>query len=144
MVRYSNGGLKTRLKKACLWSKMSGIRMVHQVTWLNHLNTKHPYCPVFRWIWYSGVQYSDGYCMAKIKKIDALLISGEWRSRTKQWPTGLRSNHPLPEPQKLGRLRWLVWIEEVCNQPRLNEQINLESAKLIFFSKWKKTSATQP
>ena len=25
MVRYSNGGLKTGLKKVCLWSKMSGI-----------------------------------------------------------------------------------------------------------------------
>ena len=25
MVRYSNGGLKTGLQKACLWSKMSGI-----------------------------------------------------------------------------------------------------------------------
>ena len=24
MVQYSNGGLKTGLKKACLWSKMSG------------------------------------------------------------------------------------------------------------------------
>ena len=29
-------------KKACLWSKMSGIQIVHQVTWLNHLNTGHP------------------------------------------------------------------------------------------------------
>ena len=25
MVRYSSGGLKTGLKKACLWSKLSGI-----------------------------------------------------------------------------------------------------------------------
>ena len=32
MVRYSIGGLKTGLKKACLWSKMSGIGMVRQVT----------------------------------------------------------------------------------------------------------------
>ena len=31
MVRYSNGGLKTGLKKACLWSKMSGLQMVRQV-----------------------------------------------------------------------------------------------------------------
>ena len=38
---------------ACLWSKMSGIQMVRQVTWLNHLNTGQPYCPVFRWIRYS-------------------------------------------------------------------------------------------
>ena len=62
MVRYSNGGLKTGLKKACLWSKMSGIQMVRQVTWLYHLNTGHPYCLVFRWIRYSDVRYSDGYC----------------------------------------------------------------------------------
>ena len=31
MVRYSNGGLKTGLKKASLWSKMFGIQMVRQV-----------------------------------------------------------------------------------------------------------------
>ena len=47
MVRYL-GGMKTVLKKACLWSKMSSIQMVHQVTWLYHLNAGHPYCPVFR------------------------------------------------------------------------------------------------
>ena len=29
----------------------------------DHLNTGHPYCLVFRWIQYSGVQYSDGYCI---------------------------------------------------------------------------------
>ena len=63
MVRYLNGGLKTGLKKACLWSKMSGIQMVHQFTWLHHLNAGHPYCPVFRLIRYSGVGYSDGYCI---------------------------------------------------------------------------------
>ena len=28
MVRYSNGGLKTGLEEACLWSEMSGIQMV--------------------------------------------------------------------------------------------------------------------
>ena len=31
-VRYSKGGLKTRLKKPVNMSKMSGIRMVHHVT----------------------------------------------------------------------------------------------------------------
>ena len=36
MVRYSNSGQKTGLKKVCLWSKMSGICMVHQVTWLKY------------------------------------------------------------------------------------------------------------
>ena len=34
MVWYLNGGLKTRLKKVCLWSKMFGIGMVCQVMWL--------------------------------------------------------------------------------------------------------------
>ena len=48
MVRYSNGGLK----KACLRSKMSGIQMVCQNMRLYHLNTGHPYCPVFRWLLY--------------------------------------------------------------------------------------------
>ena len=55
-VRYCNGGLKNGLKKACLWSKMSGIQMVHQVTWLSHLNTRHPYGPVFRWLLYYEVR----------------------------------------------------------------------------------------
>ena len=63
MVRYLNGGLKTGLKKACLWSKMSYIQMVSLVTWLYHLNTRKPYCLVFRWIQYSGVRYSDDYCI---------------------------------------------------------------------------------
>ena len=35
------------------WSKISCIGMVRQVTWVYHLNTGHPFCPVFRWIWYS-------------------------------------------------------------------------------------------
>ena len=34
-----------------------------------HLNTVHPYCPVFRCIWYSGVQYSDGYCTGKLRLV---------------------------------------------------------------------------
>ena len=63
MVWYSNCGLKIGLKKACFWSKMSSIWMVRQVTWFYHLNTGHPHCLVFRWIWYSDVWYSDGYCI---------------------------------------------------------------------------------
>ena len=46
------GGLKTGLKKACFWSKISGIWMVLQVMWLYHLNTRHPYCSVFRCLLY--------------------------------------------------------------------------------------------
>ena len=66
MVWYSNGGLKTAVKKVCLWSKIPGIWMVRQVTWLYHWNTGHPYSLVFRWIRYSGVRYSDGDCMDTI------------------------------------------------------------------------------
>ena len=50
-------------EKACLLSKISGIQILRQVTWLYHLNTRQPYCPVFRWIRYSGVRYLDGYCI---------------------------------------------------------------------------------
>ena len=57
MVWYSNGGLKTTLKKACLWSKMSGIQMVRHVTWLYHLNIRHPYCPVFRCLVFRWLLY---------------------------------------------------------------------------------------
>ena len=32
MMRYLNGGLKTILKNACLWSKMSSIQLVSRVT----------------------------------------------------------------------------------------------------------------
>ena len=67
MVRYWNGSLKTGLKKACLWSIISGIWMGCQGMWLYHLNTGHPYCTVFRWIRNSGVQYSDGYCFSYLQ-----------------------------------------------------------------------------
>ena len=63
MVQCSNDSLKTLMKKACFWSKMSSVWMIRQVTWLNYLNTGHPYCPgiqmnpvfrcwVFRWSLY--------------------------------------------------------------------------------------------
>ena len=77
MVWYSNDGSKTGLKKRHLWSKISGIWMVHQVTWLNHLNTGHTYCPVFRCIWYSCVRYSDGYCTFKDHQV-TFVCQGLW------------------------------------------------------------------
>ena len=79
MVQYLNGGLKTGLKKACLWSKMSGIGMVGQVMWLNYLNfvrfqMNSESCDFtiwilsgFRWIRYWGVWYSVGYCTQFLK-----------------------------------------------------------------------------
>ena len=50
---------------------MSGIPIVRQIMWLNHLNTRHLYSPVFwflvlRWLLYSGdlntglIQYPNG------------------------------------------------------------------------------------
>ena len=54
-------GLKTVLKKACLWSKMSVIWMVHQVAWLFEYRTPKLSgiqmnlvfrCWVFRWLLY--------------------------------------------------------------------------------------------
>ena len=50
-----------RTEKGLFWSNMSSIWMVRTVLWLYHLNTGHPYCPAFRWIQCSGVQYSGGY-----------------------------------------------------------------------------------
>ena len=40
VFKYLNGSLKTGLKKS--------LFMFQNVTWLYHLNTRHPYCPVFR------------------------------------------------------------------------------------------------
>ena len=54
MVQYSNGGLKSGLKKACLGPKMS-----FHVTLPFGYRT--PYCLVFRRIWYSSVECSDVY-----------------------------------------------------------------------------------
>ena len=52
MAQYSNSGLETGLKKP-----VYGIWMIRQVTYLNHLNTGHQYCPVFGWLLYSDSYY---------------------------------------------------------------------------------------
>ena len=62
IVWYSNGGLKTGPKMSALWSKMSCFQIVCLVTWQIPSENWTFKSPVFRWIWYSGVQYSDGYC----------------------------------------------------------------------------------
>ena len=46
MVWYSNGG-ENPTEKACLWSKMYGIQMVRQVTWL------YIWIPDTLTVWYS-------------------------------------------------------------------------------------------
>ena len=40
-------------------------------------NTEHTYCPVFRWIWYPGVRYSDGYCTFKNHQV-TFVCQGLW------------------------------------------------------------------
>ena len=51
MVWYSHGGLKNGLKKACLWSKMSGMQMVRKVTCQPfEYRTLVFRCPIFRWL----------------------------------------------------------------------------------------------
>ena len=62
MVPYWNGGLKTGLLKACLWSKMSGIGLVgHHMPLPFEYRTPIPFgipmnsafrCSVFRWLLY--------------------------------------------------------------------------------------------
>ena len=73
LVRYSNGGLKTGLKKACLWSKMSCIWMVRQVkcftiwipdthtVWYSDESGIQVFFSVFRWL-----LYLDLHCNKKL------------------------------------------------------------------------------
>ena len=67
MVWFSNGGLNIRLKKACLWSTMSHIWMVSQVTWLYFFNTGQQKSAIFRWIWDLCVPYTDDCSSYEIK-----------------------------------------------------------------------------
>ena len=63
MVRFSNG-LGPQTPKC--HSKTGQFRPVFK--WFGSTETKMPFknrtlkCPVFGWIWYSGVRFSDGYC----------------------------------------------------------------------------------
>ena len=70
MVWYLNGGLKSGLKKACWKSKMSGIWMVCQVTWLYHMNTWHPYCPLFRCLEFRWLLLSPIFKFVKSCPVD--------------------------------------------------------------------------
>ena len=79
MVRYSNCGLKTRLKKACLWSEMSSIQMVDQVMWLHHLNTGHPYCRVLRWLLYTTSLVFNSESVSTVKWC-LIWMASEYRS----------------------------------------------------------------
>ena len=59
MVQYLNDGLKTGLKKACLWSNMLewSAKSRDFAIWIPDTHTD--WYSDFR---YSGVRYSDGYC----------------------------------------------------------------------------------
>ena len=61
MFRYLNGGLKIGLKKPVYGPKCPVFEWSSKSR-DGYLYTGHPYCLVFRWIRYSGVRYSDGYC----------------------------------------------------------------------------------
>ena len=52
---------------------MSGIQMVRHFMCLNHLNTGHPYCPVFRWIWYSGGYFFEYFFCRLTSKLMATI-----------------------------------------------------------------------
>ena len=63
MVRNSNGGLKTGQKKLVYGPKCPVFEWSAKASDY-YLKTRHPYCTpctVFRWIRYSGVQYSNGH-----------------------------------------------------------------------------------
>ena len=90
-------------KKACKWSKMSDIQMVSQVTWLYHLITGHPYCPVFRRGWYSGVRYSDGYCNDQNQTVSAIRLDSRLNngSSTQHFSIQTRWSNNLPKFEHL-------------------------------------------
>ena len=68
-------------KKYYLGSKSSGIGMVCQVKQIYHLNTRHPYCPVFRcslftWLLFTIFCSSRVFlekCQSKVKKVSIKL-----------------------------------------------------------------------
>ena len=71
-------------KKCCLWSKKSGIQMARQVTWLYHLNTGQPYCPVFRCSVFRWLLY-----LLKNASNKFLLLNYSQLSSGKVWGLGL-------------------------------------------------------
>ena len=95
---YLNGVLETRLKKACLWSQMSSIRMISQVKWHYNLNTRHPQSPVFRWILYLDVQHLDGYCSLKYHQ--SLLFQIHPHQLLQQFVPGLHQEGWVQVPTK--------------------------------------------
>ena len=111
MVQYSNGGLKTGPKMSVLQSKMPGFphfQMVCLVTWQVPSENQTFKSPVSRWIWYSGVRYSDGYCMYMLNlNIWPLLWNiNEWR--TYIHGNDLKTGHPQSGHVK-NTILWLVF-----------------------------------
>ena len=76
MVWYSNGGLKAnQAEKVCLWSKMSGIWMVHQfrdfTIWIPDTHT----------VWYSGES-----C---IQVFGNQMVINTWIPNSSEWVYGI-------------------------------------------------------
>ena len=72
MVRYSNGGVKIGLKKPVYRTKY--LLFKWSTKWPNFTSwIPDTRCLVFKWIWFSGVWYSDGYC---------IIIQWESKNRT--------------------------------------------------------------
>ena len=70
MVQYLNGGLKTMLKKPVygpkcqVWILNCELQpMLSNIIWSVPFEYQIFKSSVLRWIWYSGVWYSDGYCI---------------------------------------------------------------------------------
>ena len=138
------------------WTKfrcfqVSSILMVRQVTWFSRLNTRHSYCPVFRWIW-----YSDSYCVLKatfwvkrlwfisyeakqfaelsyklVNKANLFLFIPGWRwfYSTWTWPIGLGGRqwqHAAVEDQ--GRLD-TRHKKQVCHAESARKQWTLKLSK---------------
>ena len=60
MVQYLNGGLKTGLKKPDYGPICPVLEWSAKCNY--HLNTGHPYCPVFRCLVFRLLLYSDPLC----------------------------------------------------------------------------------
>ena len=71
----------------------------------HHLNTKYAYCPVFRWLLFSGVQYSDGYCKThRFQFRFQSCICRAWSPLLRRWKScWTRAERPCTPPmgQKL-------------------------------------------
>ena len=80
---------------------------------LNHMNTGHLYCPVFRWIRYSCVRYSNGYCTLNVQVTHLTILWRLFRRWRRTWgpcprpPALVSSSRCCPTWAGLWRTLWL-------------------------------------